>query len=185
MFQSAPPARAATPAPAPSRPPRPCVSIRAARAGGDVRHRLPVERHRVSIRAARAGGDMFCHRFCIMKFSVSIRAARAGGDWIDLWTDTETEAFQSAPPARAATVMRLKVEPTRPFQSAPPARAATSPSSRRFDWMISFQSAPPARAATPHSISTAAHPAARPSARTPVLGRARPLLAISCETLTT
>ena len=57
MFQSAPPAREATPRPADRAPMQP-VSIRASRAGGDAVDWSGHIRTKVSIRASRAGGDM-------------------------------------------------------------------------------------------------------------------------------
>ena len=59
----------------------------------------------VSIRAARAGGDECADASGCETMGVSIRAARAGGDAA---TDGPIGAavFQSAPPARAATLRR-------------------------------------------------------------------------------
>ena len=78
-FQSTPPARAATP-PARERSDSPAVSIHAAREGGDeCPVGLPRLRH------------------------VSIHAAREGGDESSLMFLPPLVAFQSTPPARAAT----------------------------------------------------------------------------------
>ena len=65
----------------------------------------------------------------------------------------KTKKFQSAPPVRAATVIRSTMPNATSFQSAPPVRAATG--NRAPPTTTSqFQSAPPVRAATWHTYRT-------------------------------
>src|ERR1017187_8612742 len=102
MFQSTPPARAATQEQGPNRALY-VVSIHAAREGGDAWRPGVSEHHvEVSIHAAREGGDAQ-EKAQFKSEGVSIHAAREGGDAlpgnpIDLLLE-----FQSTPPARAAT----------------------------------------------------------------------------------
>ena len=79
QFQSAPPAREATTKLAREYAAAE-VSIRASRAGGDVRGVPAVGRTQVSIRASRAGGDQGTSVAVGGSPVVSIRASRAGGD---------------------------------------------------------------------------------------------------------
>src|ERR1035438_7696405 len=169
VFQSTPPARAATPCP------------------GRLAHRISV-----SIHAARAGGDAFttgagnattqfqstpparaATRAALLHETgvlVSIHAARAGGDNSTRCSTPNTSRFNSRPPrggrlGRIETTLALIS-----FQSTPPARAATKPGrEHRVPRTVSihaaraggdadqtipprlqpvFQSTPPARAAT-------------------------------------
>ena len=126
-FQSAPPARAAT---RPPRPERVRISIRfqsappARAATWAFSIGLRAEIKFQSAPPARAA----THRCCRSggECPVSIRAARAGGDEIKRTTARAwRRMFQSAPPARAATVRPARLAPPGMFQSAPPARAAT------------------------------------------------------------
>ena len=150
-------------------PPSLAVSIHAAREGGD----LPVlyaqtPAPKVSIHAAREGGDTSagggsaCRRrfnprrprgrrrvVCAPISSAiafqSTPPARAATDGVGLiaWRIK----FQSTPPARAATMVGSAMFPPRLFQSTPPARAATLPTIWQ-NTPDAFQSTPPARAAT-------------------------------------
>ena len=171
LFQSAPPARAATPPTRTSSALPACFNPRRPRGRRqDLRCPCP-QGGGVSIRAARAGGDYTLgeSEVALKGFNprrprgrrrgqrgrrtpgegiVSIRAARAGGD------STASSAcarlmFQSAPPARAATGgASTKTPVAGEFQSAPPARAATCGRGHVAVDDDGFQSAPPARAAT-------------------------------------
>ena len=118
LFQSTPPARAATERHLPA-----CtagsVSIHAARAGGDFRSSQPPTGQGVSIHAARAGGD--------------------DNPMVDMMRD---ELFQSTPPARAATTACFVVAGSCLFQSTPPARAATGyNAAARPGWRVSIHAA--------------------------------------------
>ena len=82
---------------------------------------------------------------------VSIHAAREGGDLTMVANNLITGAFQSTPPARAATQLQLPYGRPDVFQSTPPARAATRVGVIS-NALLEFQSTPPARAATKHRI---------------------------------
>ena len=125
MFQSTPPARAATTL---------ClrttdaesVSIHAARAGGDSSApcRNSGASEFQSTPPARAATRRL--RYPAPRGSVSIHAARAGGDSGTSSHQVAPSSFQSTPPARAATQSRLRSVRPWGFQSTPPARAATT-----------------------------------------------------------
>ena len=88
------------------------VSIRAPRAGGDVVERLRgLQRQTVSIRAPRAGGDIVASPDGPQRLAVSIRAPRAGGDAKPSVLRRSSTSFQSAPPARGATTIRISALP--------------------------------------------------------------------------
>ena len=127
MFQSAPPAREATPPGRGAVGPQP-VSIRASRAGGDA-GRGPVPGPQgVSIRASRAGGD---HPVDHLQppGRVSIRASRAGGDSHSQSGQHRVSSFNPRlPRGRRHEAVLHENEEIR-FQSAPPAREATRPPS--------------------------------------------------------
>ena len=148
MFQSAPPARAATPssrswtAPACFNPRRP----HGRRPGATTRREAG---EGVSIRAARTGGDRrYAGALCEATSCFNPRRPHGRRHALSRRESSATFEFQSAPPARAATnrprtgpgdprfnprrphgrrPARLPVPPRTPkrFQSAPPARAAT------------------------------------------------------------
>ena len=79
-----------------------CISIHAAREGGDQPLFLLRWVSNISIHAAREGGDRvqkYLHRL----IAISIHAAREGGDLrVPLFT-TLNKLFQSTPPVKAAT----------------------------------------------------------------------------------
>ena len=56
-----------------------CISIHAAREGGDAYACVTVHLKRISIHAAREGGDAYTHRLSRSAW-ISIHAAREGGD---------------------------------------------------------------------------------------------------------
>ena len=109
---------------------------------------------------------------------VSIRAPRAGGDVEAEGADYPALLFQSAPPAREATIDGKGGTTWIEFQSAPPAREATafegtawrsavvsirapraggdSATRSRSKSALTFQSAPPAREATSPSPTSSA-----------------------------
>ena len=123
LFQSTPPARAATRAVLialnAAR-----VSIHAAREGGDVRAKQRIANAAVSIHAAREGGDAsYWGSACAMpRFNPRRpRGRRPAGPR----RQTFMRLFQSTPPARAATIAMTQTDLPGLFQSTPPARAAT------------------------------------------------------------
>ena len=86
------------------------------------------------------------------RFAVSIRASRAGGDSSSRRTPGPAPCFNPRLPRGRRQPVRWEPIPGVPFQSAPPAREATicrqGGASHRW-----FQSAPPAREATPLGLS--------------------------------
>ena len=56
-----------------------CISIHAAREGGDIIRRCGLKKRGISIHAAREGGDV-CVRMVSLDKLISIHAAREGGD---------------------------------------------------------------------------------------------------------
>ena len=122
LFQSTPPARAATSS-GHDHGADFDVSIHAARAGGDFK--LGIEHGARCFNPRRPRGRRLAperHG----RDRVSIHAARAGGD-ADFTGPSAADEFQSTPPARAATqtTRPLDATATDVFQSTPPARAAT------------------------------------------------------------
>ena len=173
LFQSTPPARGAT---------------------GDVWCKYHWDRE-ISIHAPREGGDDRCRRGLSPAGTISIHAPREGGDRFRrhvlqtvcdfnprpprggrLQTAqliTQPALFQSTPPARGATpvkihittclsisihapreggdvVCRIADHSSGRFQSTPPARGATLTERMSRQEIIIFQSTPPARGATAH-----------------------------------
>ena len=125
LFQSAPPAREATWG-RDELTELLEVSIRASRAGGDQGFRDLLTGGSVSIRASRAGGD--CAALGAARSEgVSIRASRAGGDELDVVREAMGTSFNPRLPRgrRQETPEGLKI--CTKFQSAPPAREATVP----------------------------------------------------------
>ena len=98
MFQSTPPARAATRRDALN----PAVSIHAARAGGDDAHVDVRMQRRFNPRRPRGRRRRPAPRSAA-SMRVSIHAARAGGDAVYALPSRAITEFQSTPPARAAT----------------------------------------------------------------------------------
>src|ERR1039457_1812099 len=89
-------------------------------------HSCPAGLLCVSIHAAREGGDYAITAVREMT-GVSIHAAREGGDSPSARTTCAASWFQSTPPARAATrLVGSTYPPLMSFQSTPPARAATA-----------------------------------------------------------
>ena len=141
------------------------VSIHAARAGGDSGNTFTFALYIVSIHAARAGGDQVSGILCGTN-KVSIHAARAGGD--EPHQTEEATAFQSTPPARAATRLESGVIAWNVSIHAARAGGDASQCDSRFELSFNprrprgrrheyfhlvqpnamFQSTPPARAAT-------------------------------------
>ena len=103
-FQSTPPVKAATFAPSVKFSKVTCISIHAAREGGDLTAQAVPAANAISIHAAREGGDS---------------ADRCGGGC--------KRAFQSTPPVKAATSTYYFDCPSVVFQSTPPVKAATVP----------------------------------------------------------
>ena len=132
LFQSAPPAREATPAERLSVLPNP-VSIRASRAGGDrsrLCRRLAWTCFNPRLPRGRRPAVMLRE---LLLLRVSIRASRAGGDLPDSGTSRKGRGFNPRlPRGRRHRAFGASMRDSR-FQSAPPAREAT----RR---MISFPS---------------------------------------------
>jgi len=155
MFQSAPPARGATPQPVAERS-RPEVSIRAPRAGGDL---IPTVRAMPRTcfnprppRGGRLGRRVSLHA----RMSFNPRPPR-GGRPHAYETVITRYTFQSAPPAREATRTPGTSRATRCFNPRPPRGGRPEQSRRSTNTLSPFQSAPPARGAT--------RPAQRPTAR--------------------
>ena len=124
------------------------VSIRAPRAGGDLRSIRRLRRWIiVSIRAPRAGGDLRSIRRLRRWIIVSIRAPRAGGDMNDNSYFRQQDGFNPRPPRGGRRAWKDDDEGVVKFQSAPPARGAT-PATGTGGRSRRFQSAPPARGAT-------------------------------------
>ena len=124
LFQSTPPARAATFLFA-SKLLGGRVSIHAAREGGDYRQELAY-RSPTCFNPRRPRGRRQQHiRLGVTVLAVSIHAAREGGDARTLRAPITNTLFQSTPPARAATIHPCAGLLTVAFQSTPPARAAT------------------------------------------------------------
>ena len=101
LFQSTPPARAATAAMSPF-PRDDGVSIHAAREGGDHSSGEPRQHWRVSIHAAREGGDSRSKCFGSIRTCFNPRRPR-GRRHDRILMDRGEVPFQSTPPARAAT----------------------------------------------------------------------------------
>ena len=80
-----------------------CISIHAAREGGDPIMLFHFNVNNISIHAAREGGDT---KGCVVRASansISIHAAREGGD--EYVSDAyKRQGFQSTPPVKAATL---------------------------------------------------------------------------------
>ena len=131
VFQSAPPARGATPA--------------------SDEHRLWYE---VSIRAPRTGGDLDRAGAAAILVHVSIRAPRTGGDRSARSPARSSSCFNPRPPHGGRRAgMKLTASPASRFNPRPPhgGRRAGCGRRPRGAW---FQSAPPARGATPASSPT-------------------------------
>ena len=60
----------------------------------------------ISIHAAREGGDLL-QRTIYLYMNISIHAAREGGDYLCLQYFFHRLVFQSTPPVKAATLLRL------------------------------------------------------------------------------
>ena len=125
--------------------------------------------HPVSIRASRAGGDWTAPRQRQRSRGFNPRLPRGRRRWRRS-RENSSSMFQSAPPAREATLPRRSRHERSKFQSAPPAREATAHQRRYHHRMLvsirasraggdetlsrshgeleKFQSAPPAREAT-------------------------------------
>ena len=83
------------------------ISIHAAREGGDRQRTLPNRQSmHISIHAAREGGDRACQSNK-RHYHISIHAAREGGD-AKHGGNHALPLFQSTPPVKAATSVRIK-----------------------------------------------------------------------------
>ena len=124
-----------------------CISIHAAREGGDAYACVTVHLKRISIHAAREGGDLSASQFCVKRETfqstppvkaatlafcdvgcgqeISIHAAREGGD--DVWGQILAKLDISIHAAREGGDVTLPLFIPMPerFQSTPPVKAAT------------------------------------------------------------
>ena len=101
-----------------------CISIHAAREGGDPNNALKRQAVFISIHAAREGGDAITDDV-LPKGSISIHAAREGGDQTSEVDALYNRLFQSTPPVKAATKRGKSYANAPRFQSTPPVKAAT------------------------------------------------------------
>ena len=107
-----------------------CISIHAAREGGDLDDlRLAIRAAQISIHAAREGGDEDDRIYSMWELDISIHAAREGGDLRVRRFRRPQLQFQSTPPVKAATITQLPRIYRSKFQSTPPVKAATSQNS--------------------------------------------------------
>ena len=81
-----------------------CISIHAAREGGDVWKAASGRGIVISIHAAREGGDTDYEEMSNSLF-ISIHAAREGGDVRRHYATNQRAEFQSTPPVKAATLI--------------------------------------------------------------------------------
>ena len=102
-----------------------CISIHAAREGGDLR------------------GDRNSISLAVFQSTPPVKAATAPAKVMRCWT-----AFQSTPPVKAATLLLQLFLPTVRFQSTPPVKAATKQAWYKSWALWIFQSTPPVKAAT-------------------------------------
>ena len=79
----------------------------------------------ISIHAAREGGDGWADALYTSAM-ISIHAAREGGDQHRPLQTAQVYQFQSTPPVKAATRHRGFPQTAQEFQSTPPVKAATA-----------------------------------------------------------
>ena len=123
QFQSTPPVKAATIDEIQTEF-NSLISIHAAREGGDADGLNRRTSREISIHAAREGGDGGS-RHKVWDAYISIHAAREGGDKAQYRKEDIVCLFQSTPPVKAATVIKVFIDTFSGFQSTPPVKAAT------------------------------------------------------------